>query len=57
MIKNIFIAAMVIAFSLSAFSCAKVGEATGKAVKEIKEMPGEFHEGYTKGRNSEDDDI
>ncbi len=57
MLKKILVAAMVIAFSASALSCAKMGEATGKAVKEMKEMPGEFHDGYKKGRTSEDDAI
>ncbi len=40
------------------FSCAKVkdashgvGEATGKTIKTIKEVPGEVREGYREGRN------
>lgn len=57
MIKKLIIATMVAALTISAFGCAKVGEATGKAVKEIKEMPGEFKEGYNKGRTSTEDEI
>ncbi|MBI9080502.1 MAG: hypothetical protein JEY79_12275 [Pseudodesulfovibrio sp.] len=55
MFKKIAISLLVIALSISAFGCAKMGEATGKAIKEVKEMPGEFHDGYSKGRNSEED--
>lgn len=57
MLKKIIVATMVAALTMSAFGCAKVGEATGKAVKEIKEMPGEFKDGYKKGRTSTEDEI
>lgn len=41
----------------SSLGCTKIGKATGQAVKEVKEMPGEFHDGYKKGRNSQEDNI
>ncbi len=50
----LFIAAL---FLISSTGCAKLGKTTGKVVKEVKEMPGEFHKGYKEGRNSEDDSI
>jgi len=57
MFKKVAVMLCIVAFSLSAISCAKVGETTGKAIKEMKEMPGEFKDGYDKGRNSKEDDI
>lgn len=57
MLKKIVIAFAIVTFSLSAVGCAKIGETTGKAVKEMKEMPGEFKEGYKKGRTSTEDEI
>lgn len=41
----------------SSLGCTKIGKATGQAVKEVKEMPGEFHDGYKKGRSSQEDNI
>lgn len=41
----------------SSLGCTQIGQATGKAVKEVKEMPGEFHKGYKEGRTSEEDSI
>ncbi len=57
MFKKFAVMLCIVAFSLSAISCAKVGETTGKVVKEVKEMPGEFKDGYKKGRTSEEDNI
>ncbi|WP_320172129.1 hypothetical protein [Maridesulfovibrio sp.] len=52
------IAVLIVAMlTFSSLGCAKMGEATGKAVKEVKEMPGEFHKGYKEGRTSEEDSI
>ncbi|BCS88454.1 hypothetical protein [Pseudodesulfovibrio sediminis] len=53
--KKILVLLVAITLLCSALGCAKIGEATGKTVKEIKELPGEFKDGYDKGRNSEDD--
>ncbi|CCO23438.1 hypothetical protein [Maridesulfovibrio hydrothermalis] len=51
-------AALIIAtLMISALGCAKMGKATGQAVKEIKEMPGEFHDGYKDGRTTKEDAI
>lgn len=54
MIKKIATVLMIAAFMFSALGCAKMGKATGQAVKEVKEMPGEFHEGYKDGRAAEE---
>eukprot|EP01022_Parablepharisma_sp_SALTPOND_P008801 TRINITY_DN136990_c0_g1_i1.p1 TRINITY_DN136990_c0_g1~~TRINITY_DN136990_c0_g1_i1.p1 ORF type:complete len:115 (-),score=3.00 TRINITY_DN136990_c0_g1_i1:35-379(-) len=53
-IALLFIASLLL---ISSLGCAKLGKTTGKVVKEVKEMPGEFHKGYKEGRNSEDDSI
>lgn len=57
MLKKIIIPIVILTFAFSAIGCAKVGETTGKVVKEVKEMPSEFKEGYKKGRESVEDSI
>ncbi|WP_203544825.1 hypothetical protein [Desulfovibrio sp. JC010] len=57
MVTRIAAALIIAALMVSSLGCAKIGKATGQAVKEVKEMPGEFHEGYKEGRNSKDDNM
>jgi len=57
MLKKITIALCILTFAFSAIGCAKVGETTGKVVKEVKEMPKEFKEGYKEGRTDTKDSI
>ncbi|GEM_PF-2339804 len=54
MLTRIATALMIATLMFSALGCAKMGKATGQAVKEVKEMPGEFHEGYKEGRAAEE---
>ena len=58
--KNRILAAAIGVLLLPLFSCTPVkkaghgvGEATGKTVKTIKEIPGEIKEGYKKGRTED----
>ncbi|MFO7818094.1 MAG: hypothetical protein R6V39_10510 [Desulfovibrionales bacterium] len=58
--KNRILAAAIGVLLLPLFSCTPVkkaghgvGEATGKTIKTIKEVPGEIKEGYKEGRTSE----
>ncbi|WP_421899969.1 hypothetical protein [Maridesulfovibrio sp.] len=57
MITRIAAALIIAALMISSLGCAKIGKATGQAVKEVKEMPGEFKKGYDDGRHSEEDNI
>ncbi|SMF21170.1 hypothetical protein [Desulfovibrio gilichinskyi] len=57
MLTKIASALLFLILTLSLFGCAKIGETTGKTIKEVKEMPHEFHEGYKKGRTSTEDEI
>lgn len=57
MTKKIFALLVVVTLSFTAIGCAKIGKATGTAVKEVKEMPGEFKEGYKEGRESQEDAL
>jgi len=50
MLKKIAAAVLITAFLITGLgACHSVGKATGKAVKTIKEAPGEFKEGYEEG--------
>lgn len=53
--KRIIILCCLIGLALSvmASGCQKIGKATGKTVKEVKEMPREFKEGYKDGRSAD----
>ncbi|WP_203544609.1 hypothetical protein [Desulfovibrio sp. JC022] len=57
MITRIGAALIIAVLMISSLGCAKIGKATGQAVKEVKEMPGEFHEGYKEGRSSKEDNM
>ncbi|WP_432737359.1 hypothetical protein [Maridesulfovibrio sp. FT414] len=57
MINRVVAVLLIAAFMFSSLGCAKIGKATGQAVKEVKEMPGEFKKGYKDGRTSQEDNI
>lgn len=57
MVTRIAAALIIAAVMTTSLGCAKIGKATGQAVKEVKEMPGEFKDGYKQGRNSKEDAI
>lgn len=50
MITRIAAAFIIAILMTSSLGCAKMGKATGEAVKEIKKMPSDFHDGYKEGR-------
>ena len=57
MITRLAAAIIIATLMVSSLGCAKIGKATGQAVKEVKEMPKEFSKGYDQGRTSTEDAI
>ena len=57
MLTKIASAIIIATIMVSSLGCAKMGKATGQAIKEVKEMPSEFHKGYQEGRNTDEDAI